>query len=247
MKKGLALVVALIMIAGGAAIANEAEQEEDVLTPADATYMTGRLIEEAQHDLSEDFVEMAGQQNEFAERRMAALQRDEGREHALSLLKDMSEHEGRLSQALSQAMEALEENGVGESGDEFIELSERLKEATERRSKRLEELVKDEDMPEQAREGAQRALDNQERALEKAQQAIENARGGADKEDAASASQDGEQVAEEATDNAEEVPGNGEDENRGVSEEAPEAEEQREGNQPETPETPDENRRDQDR
>ena len=181
MKKGLALVVALIMIAGGAAIADEVDSQDDVLTPADTTYKTGRLVEEAQHELSEDFVEIAGQQNEFAERRMAALQHDKGREHALSLLEEMEEHEERLSQALGALAENEEEDL--EEEDLIEEISERVEEATRRRSERLAELAQDDTMPEQAREGARGAIENQERALIKVYQAMENARRGIDRED----------------------------------------------------------------
>jgi len=86
MKKGFALIVVLILIVGSVAVAEDVEtNEQDVLTPADITYRTGRLVEDAQYGLSRDYVEKAGQQNEFAERRMAALHRDESREHIESL------------------------------------------------------------------------------------------------------------------------------------------------------------------
>lgn len=74
-------------------------------------------------------------------------------------------------------MEALAENEGNELGQLIEEISERVEKAAERRSRQLWQLVEDETMPEQAREGAKRAIENQVSALEKAYQAMENTRG----------------------------------------------------------------------
>jgi len=200
MIKGFALILTVSLILGSVALAEEGSEteEKDVLMPDDFTYEIGQLVEEAQYELSEDAAEQAEQQNEFAERRMIALQGDKNGEHVVSLLEQIEKHEGRLCRAL-EALAANGEESLDEEEGLVEEIMERVEEATRKRSERLGELADDESMPEGARAGASRAIENQENARRKAFEAMENARKGLDKEDV-----DPEEVREEARERARE-------------------------------------------
>jgi len=191
MKKFLVLISVILVIGGSVAMADDLKQEEvEALTPADANYTTGRFVEDAQYQLSEDPMEKAGQQNQYAERRMAALEKDEATNYAAELLEELKEHEGNLAQALEALADHDEDELMGD-------ISERLERSAQQRSRQLVQLIEDEALPEEAREGALGAIENQVNALQKSYKAMENARGGADREDI-----DPEQFREEAMEKA---------------------------------------------
>jgi len=136
LKKVLTILLILVMSFGSSVSAvelfedaEEVEESSEVMSPSNPMYRAGRFIEDSQYRIAGDQMERVAMQDEFAERRMTALESDESNAHAELLLSELEEHEGYLADELLTLQEEEEEasdeedengdeNGEGDNGDE---------------------------------------------------------------------------------------------------------------------------------
>ena len=162
MRKTAAIVMALAMLASFALVAVAEEAPPPVL-PGDGLLTAVSALEDAQSQTSEGLAEQALLENAFANRRVEALglALASGNAEGLGvqvLMDLLAEHEGNLGQVIAAMAR----------GEDLPPESEGVLEAIEADAKergwRLVEIVADDEMPEVARDGAQKALDNMEAA-----------------------------------------------------------------------------------
>ncbi len=172
LKKGLIIMAAVLLLFGGTVWALDGSGPETGLTPEDPFYDAARAVEDAQYELTADLEERIMIQNEYSERRLAAMENAGNSDDFNELLDAYAEHERELGELL----EGLDE-------PDFDRVYELVIESSEQKSVRLTEMLEDDELPEEAKEGAQKALDNQEKAmiklgeaLDRAQKAYEDAR-----------------------------------------------------------------------
>ena len=154
--------MALAMLASFALVAVAEEAPPPVL-PGDGLLTAVSALEDAQSQTSEGLAEQALLENAFANRRVEALglALASGNAEGLGvqvLMDLLAEHEGNLGQVIAAMAR----------GEDLPPESEGVLEAIEADAKergwRLVEIVADDEMPEVARDGAQKALDNMEAA-----------------------------------------------------------------------------------
>ena len=172
LKKSLIIMAAVLLVFGGTVWALDGSRPENALTPENSFYDAGRAIENAQYALAADLEEKIMIQNEYSERRLAAMENAGNSEDFEELFDAYTEHE-------HETEELLEE--IDGDGPDFDRIYDLVIESSEQRSVRLLEMSTDEDLPEGAREGAQRALENQEMAMEKLRDALDRAQEAYDK------------------------------------------------------------------
>lgn len=163
-KSFVSLLIALfIMGIGGGILAGEGD---DPVGPENPLYNAARGVEESQIDLVNTASEKAAFQNEFAERRMAAIENADYMAEAdlEELLGDLNGHE--------RALGLLLEGMSGPDAEEIIAL---VDEASKKRGEKLENMSKNENLPQSARDGMKRALENQEEARKKMADALREA------------------------------------------------------------------------
>ncbi|MDW7651459.1 MAG: hypothetical protein SCM57_09015, partial [Bacillota bacterium] len=139
--------------------------------------------------------------NLFAERRMFVLGKmaEAGQpDFVAELVDELKGFDGRLEQVAK------------DFNDE--ELYEKIIEANQQRGVRLQELIDDGELPQEALDGMQKALDNQAMAMEKLQEALNNAGLAGEQTEDRSGVPDGVTVPDQAqpevpTDNVPESPG----------------------------------------
>lgn len=165
LRKCLIITVVLLMTCGGVLYAGESEGEAGIILPSDKVYDWGCFVEETLLDLSDVDLDKVEKMNEFAERRLKALENlpeEEYEEYVEELIEEVKEYE----KSLVDELEMIEDGDI----EAVMELTQK---ASERRGERLSEIAEDETMPEGAREGARTALENQAMAGEKAESAAE--------------------------------------------------------------------------
>lgn len=177
MKKALVIVIALAMIASLTVVAMAEENAGPVL-PGDDDFSTVIALERAQVETSEGLPEHALIENECADKRMAALEHaqaqidDEfGQEVLAELIKYLEDGEENLGLIIAQMAR-------DKDNPENAQVAEDVAKGIEDRGQRLREIAEDEEMPEGAREGAEKALANMEAAAEKAAWARGEGEGG---------------------------------------------------------------------
>ena len=172
MRKTAAIVMALAMLASFALVAVAEEAPPPVL-PGDVDFPALIALEKAQSDVTEDVLESALQQNEFANRRVEDLglalasekAKGFGAEVLMQLLAVNEENLGQIIAGLAKDKELS-------SGS--MEVLVVVEVDAKERGWRLEEIVEEETLPEGAVAGAERALANMEAAAERAAAALEN-------------------------------------------------------------------------
>ncbi len=164
LKKSFTVVIIFMFLFMASALG--AEGEVETATPEDPLFDTVRSLEDAQYDLAEDEEEKVALQDEFAERRLDAL--DEMEEAEAELIEEVLEDYMNHERELGQILEGMD----GPNAEALIALVDK---ASEKRGQRLAQNLEREDLPEEAREGMQRALANQEMAREKMKAALERA------------------------------------------------------------------------
>lgn len=172
LKKSLFMVIVFLMLFGGTTSVFSESAYDYPLAPGDPIYQAGLALEAAQYELVANLEEKIRMQNEYAERRLDAMEQADDPEDLVILLDSLNEHE----QEIEDIIDGLDEFDA----EKIFDL---VQEANKQKSVRLMEMVEDENLPEEARNGAAQALANQEMAMEKlkgalakAQQAREAAR-----------------------------------------------------------------------
>ncbi len=166
-KKFYFLSIALLLFVSGSVLANDAGDSGNSLMPDDISYGTVLAYETAQYDLVKDLKEKIGMKNEFAERRLRALE-------VLEMVNNQVALEAVLNAFQSSEVELLSLVEELDSSD-LETVAALVIEASEQRMMRLEEKSEDETLPEEARNGMKKALENQEMAMEKFQGALQMA------------------------------------------------------------------------
>ena len=164
MKKTMIIFVASLLTLGGAALA---AQETGLILPDNPLYHAGNALEEAQADISENAVEQVVLRNERVGKKLALLEevtREGKPEFVDQLLEEFDEQNRNLREAL---------DGVG--GPDAEKIYELVTEANKQRSERLEEMIADDSLPQEARDGVAKALENQEQAMMKMQEGLDRA------------------------------------------------------------------------
>jgi hypothetical protein len=164
-KKLCFLAIAFMLILSGSVWANDEGDSGGNLIPDDLTYETVFAYETAQYDLVKDLKEKIGMQNEFAERRLRALE-------ALKMVNNQVALETVLNAFQSSELELLSLVEDLDSSD-LDTAADLVMKASEQRMVRLAEKSEDESLPEQARNGMKKALENQEMAMNKFREALQ--------------------------------------------------------------------------
>jgi len=170
LKKGLIIMAAVLLLFGGTVWALDSSGPETGLTPEDPFYDAARAVEDAQYELAADPEEKIMIQNEYSERRLAAMENARDSEDFDELLETYAEHE----QEMGELLEELDE-------PDFDRVYELVIKSSEQKLVRLTEMLEDDELPDEAKEGAQKALDNQKMAMEKLQAALKKAEEAHDK------------------------------------------------------------------
>ncbi len=165
LKKSLIILAAVLLLLGGSVWALDGNGPEILVTPENPFYDAARAIENAQFELATDLEEKIIMQNEYSERRLAALENTGNSEDFDELIDAYDEHEQEMGKLLE-----------GVDGPDFEGVYDLVLESSEQRNVRLKKIAADENLPEGAREGARRALENQEMAMGKLEEALVRAR-----------------------------------------------------------------------
>lgn len=165
-------VLGSLLIGGAAYSANEASEE--VLTPDSELFSASVLMEDAEYDLTEELDDKVLLQNDFADKRLIALEKVKaaGNEHAYEILLD------RFNKHVQEMESQLEE--AKEDRYDVSEIEAIVAEKSARRGENLALLLEREDLPDVAKEGIAKALENQAKAMERfaaAQLKAQEARG----------------------------------------------------------------------
>ncbi len=165
LKKIMIIMVTVLLFFGGSSVsAMDGNGPETLLTPQNPSYNAAQAIENAQYEMAADLEEKIMIQDEHSKRRLMAMESAGDIDDFNELLAAYAEHEQELGERLKE----LE----GPDAEEIFDL---VKESSEQKSARLNEMLEDEDLPEVAREGVAKALENQEMAMEKLHEALKKA------------------------------------------------------------------------
>lgn len=171
MIKKIAVICALSLLLSSAGLVYASNNS----TPDSSLYQLKGLIEDSVMELTQDKVQTAEWALAFAESRMNMLE-DELENGRPDFVEDLlAENEALVRRAEAEINDAPEDQGNLE------ETIQKVTDAHERRTARLQDIIDNKDIPDVAKEGIAKAMENQEnayqnflRAMQKAQDALQN-------------------------------------------------------------------------